>query len=643
MWTKEPDLTKDGYELKDIYSDKDQFEVNMPDEIQRRMNRKRKQQAVLTGVAFERAAELCKEMAQSYENLGMEQSRINYWNIKGVKMQQNMKKIGECGNFGAFAEIEMKMPNNTKKEFIRKTNGNSCNRYWLCPRCQMVQQQQHGNLVYEIMQEMPEDERYYFITLTAPNQWIYSADLQEEEENLKKAIRLLQSAFTKMTDCCPFKQKKNGKNVYLFDGFIVMLEIPPKDSRLGGWNPHLHVVGAVSGDKSITAYDFVRLWTNAYNTVAGTNYNYLMMQIQEIREWKKEELKKMEETKYITESKEQNETQELKQISVMKVERDFEAKIGDLTQDIKIQIAKIVKYSMKPNDRILFTARLHQKNHGCGDYDNYDNDFWQTAKEYEEETHGTYDGLPAKDVFFAEDFEKWEIERTARNLIPYSGATFGVHKITYKGIFRTIKRRIEERKQKDKEHERQLPQETKDRYLVNWQPWKGGFYAGRWYAQASKKQQEKMFESPRKRKQADENTLKKEMPEEVKQRIIKTLFGDEVEGQMQFAIFAEPEKEYNKTIQKLYDEMFVNYMNQNQPCLPDETTSEQLVKPAESSAKATTASMPSALSGTVTEPVTACNDVLKRPAKLEIVKPPPKQKEQFENRIKRGSVKDLLF
>ncbi|GEM_PF-5716154 len=642
MWTKEPDMTKDGYELTDTYSDKDQFEVNMPDEIQRRMNRKRKQQAVLTGCATEKSVEHCNAQAEELERLGVEQKKINYWKMKSVKMLQNMKKVGECGNFGAFAEVEMQMNDGTKKKFIRKTNGNSCNRYWLCPRCQMKQQREHGNLVYEMMKEMPKDEKYYFMTLTAPNQWIYSDDLEEEEQNLKKAIKLLQSAFVKMTDCSPFKRKKDGKNVYLFDGFIVMLEIPPKDERLGGWNPHLHVVGAVSGDKSITAYDFVRLWTNAYNTVAKTNYNCLMMQMEEVKQWRKEETLNAtsKEANYWTELKEQNETQELKQIGAVKTERDFKANIGGLTQAIEVQIAKIVKYAMKPNDRILFNARLHQKNHGCGDYDDYDNDFWQTEKEYEEETHGTYDGLPSKDTFFAEEFFKFEIERTARNLIPYSGATFGVHKITYKGIFRTVKKLVEERKKQDKEYEKQLPQETKDRYLVNWQPWKGGFYAGRRYAQATKKQQEKMFVSPRKKKQADESTLTKEMPEAVRQRIMHTLFGDEAEGQMQFAIFTEPDKEYNKTIQKLYNEMLENFVNQNQPCLSDtepsakatETTSEQLVKSAESSVKATTASMPSALSGTITEPVTACNE-----------KPPPKRKEQFENRIKRGSVKNLLF
>ena len=200
MWTKEPDLTKDGYELKDIYSDKDQFEVNMPDEIQRRMNRKRKQQAVLTGVALEKSVEHCNTQAERLERLGIEQTRINYWKMKSVKMIQNMNKVGDCGNFGAFAEIEMQMVDGTKKNFIRKINGNSCNRYWLCPRCQMKQQREHGNLVYEMMKEMPKDEKYYFMTLTAPNQWIYSDDLEEEEQNLKKAIKLLQSAFVKMTD-----------------------------------------------------------------------------------------------------------------------------------------------------------------------------------------------------------------------------------------------------------------------------------------------------------------------------------------------------------------------------------------------------------------------------------------------------------
>jgi hypothetical protein len=637
-WTKEPDMKKDGFELTEIYKTKDEFEVNMPDAVQKWMNRKRKQQAVLAGVAMAQGAEKTEEMAKGLERIGAEQPQINYWRMKSIKMMMNAKKVEECGNFGAFAEIEIQMDEKSKKKFIKKTNGNSCNRYWLCPRCQMVQQQQHGNLVYEMMQEMPEDERYYFITLTAPNQWIYSADLQEEEENLRKAIKLLQSAFTKMTDCCPFKQKKNGKNVYLFDGFIVMLEISPKDSRLGGWNPHLHIVGATSSDVDLSEYDFVRLWTDAYNRTAKTNYDYIMMQILEVKEWTKEELEKAEkeEKKYLTEIGEQNETKELEKCGAVRKAFDFEANIGELTQPVDVQIAKIIKYSLKPNDRMLFNSRLHTGNNNDGEYgeffENYDDDFWQTAEEWAGETGKNkerFNSWNEPDRYSAENFYKHEIDTTARNMIPYSGATFNVHKICYRGIFRAVKKRIEERKEECKERESQLPQQTTEKYLALWQPWKGGFYIGKRYAQATPKQKAKLFDSPKKKQQQAESTLEKELPETMKERIMHTLFGNEATGQLQLPT-TDTQTEYYKTIQKVYNE----YIVKESPELPELPLPELPVQFAEPPAKVTTTNISPALSKAITEPVTACNGD---------AKPPPKRKEQFENRIKRGSVKDLLF
>ena len=64
-----------------------------------------------------------------------------------------------------------------------------------------------------------------------------------------------------------------------------------------------------------------KIWDTC-NKTAKTNYDYIMMQIQEIKQMTKEELEKAkkEETKYLTEIGEQNETKELEKCGVVRTE-----------------------------------------------------------------------------------------------------------------------------------------------------------------------------------------------------------------------------------------------------------------------------------------------------------------------------------
>lgn len=157
-------------------------------------------------------------------------------------------RVRDCGSFLAFAhDIDS---DGVIAEKGKLHNANFC-RERLCPMCIWRRTMKIYGQISKIMEHMPKDTNYLFLTLTIPN--CSGDDFQETIDRLFKA-------FGKLI------RNKDFKNAII--GYYRVLEVT-RNKKNGTYHPHFHVILAVlpsyfQGKYYIKHETWLDMWRKAY-------------------------------------------------------------------------------------------------------------------------------------------------------------------------------------------------------------------------------------------------------------------------------------------------------------------------------------------------------------------------------------------